>query len=644
MKVNKLIQLIIVIMFAALLYACASNDNNSESTANTPVSIDETKTEAAEMTVTSSASSDIEPVFDVNNKVMRVVTGGNQWEGIRISGKNLKLEMGKSYEFSFRAYTPSVRNGGVGIIFQANTNNGWNWDKVADMTADNFLPAGWREITGTLDLTADRPKATGLPTLVFAKLGDGGVYDSQTATFYIDDFIVTETITGETVFSDDFQGAKTLFEDNGGSLSLVSESVIYEAAQRETKGEYALNVPSLKEIYADYFLIGNIINPVNLSGNAEEQEFYAVLKYHYNALTFENDMKPDAMWGDIKGSYERPPVPTARLAQMDGWIKKLIGDGFEIIGHNLVWHNQSPNWLNLAAGERNKNTAVYKTYAEARENLKLFISNIAGHYYNNPDGLKIRSWDVINEAIRKNDKYKADEANWGYHTMGAIWPPTWDSPWYRAYANEAPEGVNPWDYVYDSFYFARTADPSAELYYNDYGMEDPTKVKLVVNMVNAVNLKWAQSEDNPQGKTEFADVREYIDAGGRLLIEGIGMQEHDTIGNNSFFGKVEKAIQAYISTGAKISITELDVGVPNYKRGETLSPEDELKQALHYARLFEIFKRYSDNIERVSFWGVYDARSWRADDLCLIFDADLHTKLAYYAVADPEGFIAKYAP
>ena len=565
------------------------------------------------------------------NKVMRVSTGENQWEGIRISGNNLNLEMGKTYNFSFRVYTPTVREGSVGLIFQANTDNGWNWKAVAIAEAPALEPAGWYEMSGTLDLGEGTANVTGLPTLVLAKLGDGGIYDRQTAVFFIDDFTVTEAESGEVVFSEDFQGARTLFENNGGTFTLTAQSVITQG--RQVKGEHALDVPPLKEIYKDFFMIGNIINPYNLADNTREKEFYSVLKHHYSALTFENDMKPDAMWRDRPGSYERPPVPTGRLAEVDGWLKTLIGDGFKIIGHTLVWHGQSPNWLNLAGGERDKNTAVYKTYAQARDNLETYITAVAGYYDS------IYSWDVINEAVRRNPAHPATEDNWGYHTIGTIWPPAWDSPWYRAYENQAPQGVNPWDYVYDAFHFARRVNPSAILYYNDYNMEDPAKVQMVVNMVNAVNLMWARSENNQQGSRNFNSVREYLDAGGRLLIEGIGMQQHDTVGPDSHFQRVESAIQAYIATGTKVSITELDVGVPGYQRGGVLSPEDELKQALHYARLFEIFKRYSDSIERVSFWGLQDSRSWRADMLCLVFDADMHTKLSYYAIADPEGFL-----
>jgi len=147
---------------------------------------------------------------------------------------------------------------------------------------------------------------------------------------------------------------------------------------------------------------------------------------------------------------------------------------------------------------------------------------------------------------------------------------------------------------------------------------------MVVNMVNVVNKRYAQ---------------EHPEANGRLLIEGIGMQEHDTI--NTSLVNVENAIKAYIATGCKVSISELDVGVPGYQKGQKLALADEIKQGVYYANLFNILKKYSSGIDRVTFWGLND-NNWRPDELCLLFDTSNRTKLAYYAVANPDGFLQKY--
>lgn len=44
----------------------------------------------------------------------------------------------------------------------------------------------------------------------------------------------------------------------------------------------------------------------------------------------------------------------------------------------------------------------------------------------------------------------------------------------------------------------------------------------------------------------------------------------------------------------------------------------------------------------MTFWGLDDASSWRADQSPLLFDRDMQAKPAYHAVVDPETFIAEY--
>lgn len=571
------------------------------------------------------------------NNVLQIVTGAAQWEGMVINcgGSNsMSLDASKTYVFTFRAYTPSK---GVGLRFQTNTSGGWDWDFIADVPAEELQPPGWYEVSGKLNL--DKIGVTGMPSLVLVK--SQGDNEGEIAKFWIDDFIVTESGSGEVVFSEDFESGTTgAFRDNGGVCSIVPETAIYEADNSVISGEYALDVPSLKEIYKNYFLIGNIVNPDILGNGDASQARYEILKHHYNALTYENDMKPEGMWGP-GSAYDKPEQRD--FTTLDEQIKKMQDDGFKVIGHTLAWHGQSPNWLNLSAGNRADGTAVYKPYADARQNLEEFINLIAGRFYNHPDGIGIYSWDVLNEALRRDSAYPTDEENWGRHALGHIWPSAWTSPWYICYGTDAPDGVNPWDYVYDMYTLARLADPTAILYYNDYGMEDPTQVQLVVNMVNVLNAQWAMDTvNNPDADTYTGTnseiVRAYKKAGGRLLIEGIGMQEHDTINTN--IKNVEAAIHAYAVAGCKVSITELDVGVPGYSRGERLSEEDEWKQARYYAELFAMLKKNYEYIDRVTFWGLDDRRNWRPDELCHLFDENLMTKAAYYAVADPEGWLA----
>lgn len=168
---------------------------------------------------------EIRPVKPLEeNNVLKIKTGKNQWEGVKITGEKMTLEMGKSYSFSFLAYSPDIE---VGLVFQTNTVNDWNWNVAASTSAYLLQPPGWYEITGTLNL--DNASVTGVPTLSLTKLGDGGVLDSEVAIFYIDDFVVTETDSDEVVFSDDFEGESTAFENNGGTKTIVQETEIQKA-------------------------------------------------------------------------------------------------------------------------------------------------------------------------------------------------------------------------------------------------------------------------------------------------------------------------------------------------------------------------------------------------------------------------------
>ena len=75
------------------------------------------------------------------------------------------------------------------------------------------------------------------------------------------------------------------------------------------------------------------------------------------------------------------------------------------------------------------------------------------------------------------------------------------------------------------------------------------------------------------------------------------------------------------------------------RRGAGLGQGNQLKrQAEQYARLFEIFRRHADTIERVSFWNLHDGQSWLNDfpwkrvNHPLLFDREGKAKPAFGAV------------
>jgi endo-1,4-beta-xylanase len=171
-----------------------------------------------------------------------------------------------------------------------------------------------------------------------------------------------------------------------------------------------------------------------------------------------------------------------------------------------------------------------------------------------------------------------------------------------------------------AFKWAHEADPNAQLYYNDYNIERGAVENKGKHASSMVLLKRLLSEGAP--------------------ITGVGIQGHWHLDTN--LDDVEKAIENYASLGLRVSITELDVtatgensGAFGVRQGDRTIPEENyIKQAEVYKKLFDIFMRHSNVIDRVTFWGISDTRSWRRGQDALLFDGELKPKPAFKAVID----------
>lgn len=358
--------------------------------------------------------------------------------------------------------------------------------------------------------------------------------------------------------------------------------------------EWDLKLSSIADTYKDSFQIGNIMN----SNQTTDAENTAMYKHHYNMVTAENDMKPQYL-SSAKGLYNYANADT-----IVGWAQD---NGIKVHGHTLVWHSQSAPWLTSDA----EGKAV--TRKEARSNMEEYINNVAGHFKG-----KVISWDVVNEAF----------------DGGSTIPDDWksvlrkDSPWYIAYENgaDASKGESGADYIYDAFVFARLADNEAILYYNDYNENDAWKREAMALMAEELNEKWKTDKLNTQPD--------------RLLVEGIGMQSHYWT-DNLDVDTVEAAIVRFVKAGVKISITELDIPYGSYSNQHSapLTKDEEIVQARLYAQLFNVYNKYVDSIERITFWGKADSQSWRAKGSPVLFNRAFAAKQSYYAVIDPEGYM-----
>jgi GH35 family endo-1,4-beta-xylanase len=348
-----------------------------------------------------------------------------------------------------------------------------------------------------------------------------------------------------------------------------------EPASRPAGAPFAVDQrgPTIKDAYKKHFLIGTA---GDMPGNYSDQEM-GLVRENFNIVTPENCMKPALI---------HPSENTWRFDRPDALVKWCADNKIAVHGHTLVWHAQTNDWF-FRDGDK----------ATVTRRLKDHISMLVGRYKG-----KIQSWDVVNEAI--NDSSNAHAAK----TENLR-----NSSWLQA--------LGP-DFLTLAFRFAHEADPKAKLYYNDYGIEA-----------------------GPKHASSMVLLRRLIKDG--APIHGVGIQGHWST-TDIPYAALDKAISDYASLGLKVSITELDVTIrgaaggqldPGFggRRpggGEPPAPQDLKAQADAYARLFSTFIKHKDAMERVTFWGLSDRRTWRTGQHPLIFDSDNQRKPAYAAIVD----------
>jgi endo-1,4-beta-xylanase len=367
------------------------------------------------------------------------------------------------------------------------------------------------------------------------------------------------------------------------------------------------SLKTLKEAYAGKFLIGTASDLKGIS----EAELTSV-KVQYDILTPENCMKPQPI---------HPWEKFYNFGTADSLVEWCQQNGVKVWGHTLGWHSQTAPWFFQAENPVTEETTKAPTRPRmmwdpnaprltmdeywrrsikgelasrevALERLENHIKTVVGRYKG-----RIIGWDVFNESIADSGDYTTESLR--------------TFSWYQV--------VGP-DVLTLAFKWAHEADPDAQLYYNDYNIEQGAVENKGKHASSMVLLKRLIAEGAP--------------------ITGVGIQGHWHLDTD--LADVEKAIENYASLGLRVSITELDVtatgdnsGAFGMRQGDrTIPKENYQKQAEVYKKLFEIFLRHADVIDRVTFWGISDTRSWRRGQDALLFDGQLKPKPAFKAVID----------
>lgn len=321
-----------------------------------------------------------------------------------------------------------------------------------------------------------------------------------------------------------------------------------------TDSSAAAPAVTLKDAFQGKFLIGAALNPSQFTeSNLREA---ALVKAQFNTITPENVLK----WGLV-----HPEPVTYSFDLPDRYVAFGESNGMFIIGHTLVWHHQTPDWVfRDEAGKPLSREALL-------ERMHEHIRTVVGRYKG-----RIRGWDVVNEALNEDGTLR-------------------QSPWMKIIGEE---------YIAKAFEFAHEADPNAELYYNDFALENAPKRKGALALIKKLQAHG-------------------------LPIAAIGLQHHDNL-TWPKVSQVEATIKAFANLGLKVNISELDIDVlPQAMSSQTAEaslnlaarPElnpytnglpDSVQHALtkRYAELFSVFLKNRRVIERVTFWGVTDAASW----------------------------------
>lgn len=409
------------------------------------------------------------------------------------------------------------------------------------------------------------------------------------------------------------------------------------------KPEIEENIPDWKASVTESLGNGSIAGTAIMSSEISDDTLMALVKKHFNAVTFGNELKPDALFNyqigqsvdsttiTFQGKELKVPVVNDKqenldFSRADAMLDKILewnnanpNNKIRVRGHVLVWHSQTPEWF------FHEDYDVAKPYADKEtmnRRLEWFIFSVFDHYFGKAangkyDGL-FYGWDVVNEAVNGNtyrdDKVISDASD----TSTSDTRHGSNSMWWRVYKSN--------EFIINAFKYANKYAPAnVELYYNDFGETDNTKCEGIVKLIN--DVKSAE--------------------GTRL--DAFGMQAHYNVDGFSA-AQFKSVAKKYAQAAGKVQLTELDFKASSTYDGTAATKESEYtKMAYCHKNLYEAIKALKAegaNVSGITVWGVIEPNSWlhsqsnlgggaSGSAQCpLLFDGNYKAKPAYWAYVD----------
>jgi len=367
---------------------------------------------------------------------------------------------------------------------------------------------------------------------------------------------------------------------------MMKKALLMFAAAASAAALFAADTPktNLAKLYENDFLIG-VALPQQVTSERDKTRTDLAAS-QFNCLTPENLMKWDGMEPQ-EGQFNWGPA--------DELVKYAQKHKIKIHGHTLIWHSQTPNWV---FQDKDGKPATRELVLKRMKN---HIETIMKRYKG-----KIDAWDVVNEAFNEDGTLR-------------------NSKWKQIVGD---------DFIEKAFEFARAADPSAKLVYNDYNADTPSKRDGIAKLAKELKKKG--------------------------LIDAVGMQGHYLIDFPSS-KQIEDAIRKYADAGVMVMVTEMDIDVLPRSNGRVtadisqtqeyqdknnpytngLPDEVQKKLADRYVDIFKVFLKHSKDMYSVTVWGLDDGTSWLngfpvrgRTNHPLLFDRQLKAKPCYDALVD----------
>ncbi|EOS25049.1 hypothetical protein C804_04832 [Lachnospiraceae bacterium A4] len=431
--------------------------------------------------------------------------------------------------------------------------------------------------------------------------------------------------------------------DNGSGAGIKGKYYVTGVSIHEVKKpikEIEWEIPNLKDtvssndkgIGTDAYT-GALLTVSDLS----DQPLMDLVQKHFNAVTFENEMKMDAMFGYHDNNNSAPGFDTITWTRADGtemkdykvpqldysradkildalkeWNTNHPDSVIKVRGHVLVWHSQAPEWFFHEDWDINKPDASAEVM-DARQ--EWYIKTVLEHYTGDSSPYKgmFYGWDVVNEAVSDSSgDYRHEDEK---------------SSWWRVYKSE--------DFIVNAFRYANHYAPSdLELYYNDYNECMGNKVSGIEKLLREVK----SHETDEKLPTR---------------IDAMGMQSHHTISSPTV-SQIRDAAVRYGKIVGKIQLTELDLKASDDFDGTDATLQNEYtKQAYRYKEIYDVMREVDAmediDVNGITVWGVIDGNSWLQDSsdvgggadgskkqVPLLFDDDYKAKPSFYAFVNAD--------